>query len=199
MTGAPRWGEIEIRKPLPGFAPRTIRSPSQSKRRARRTREAPVWVRAPVIKGQAARQAPRTPHPRSRKAPVWVRVPVIKGQAARQAPSTPHPRRRCTSGRSGRKGGGPGVDGGGDRSSPSPAREATSLAQRDAGRTMHDCRETRETDAPDARDHQHGRTPASNCSICRPSYRAYGAGPPGDAESHRIGCCPGRLLPIWLT
>jgi hypothetical protein len=148
----------------------------------------------------AARQAPSARHPRrrSRKATAGVRVPAIRGQAARQEPSTPHPRHRCTSGRSARKGGGLGADDG-DRSSPSPAREAPGLPRRDAGRTVHDCRETRETDAPDARDHQHGRTPASNCSICRPSCRAYGAGPSGDAESHRIGCCPGRLLSLWLT
>ena len=172
MTAAARGFEGNIRKPPRGFASRTLTTP-------------------------AAGQAPR-PRCRYRKATALVRVRAIRAQAARQAPSTPRPRRRCMSGRSARRGGGPDADGG-DRSSPSLARWAAVLAQRDAGRTMHDCRETRETDAPDARDHQHGRTPASNCSICRPSCRAYGAGPSGDAESHRIGCCPGRLLPIWLT
>jgi hypothetical protein len=202
MTAAAKSVEGKIRKPPRGFASRTLGTPAarQAPRPRRRYRKATAWVRVPAIRAQAARQMPRTPRPRRRyrKATPWVRVPAITGQAARQAPSTLRPRRRCMSGRSARKGGGPGADGG-DRSSPSPGRKAAGFPQRDAGRTVHDCRETRETDAPDARDHQHGRTPASNCSICRPSCRAYGAGPSGDAESHRIGCCPGRLLPIWLT
>jgi hypothetical protein len=43
-----------------------------------------------------------------------------------------------------------------------------------------------DAEQPAGCDPQHRRTPREQRSTCRPSCRAYGAGPSRDGESHRI-------------